>query len=76
MGANAWRFGFVMSYPRGAIAETCYEYEPWHYRYVGRWTAARIHDAEVTLRSWLWSRLQNRHRPLPAIAQRESLGYG
>jgi D-alanyl-D-alanine carboxypeptidase len=76
MQANAWRFGFVMSYPRGAIAETCYEYEPWHYRYVGRWAASRIHDAEVTLRSWLWSRLQNRHRPLPSIAQRESLGYG
>jgi zinc D-Ala-D-Ala carboxypeptidase len=34
--ANAWRFGFVMSYPRGSEAVTCYGYEPWHYRWVGR----------------------------------------
>lgn len=54
--ANAWRFGWVMSYPRGTSAVSCYSYEPWHYRYVGRATAAAVHDAGVTLREWLWSR--------------------
>jgi D-alanyl-D-alanine carboxypeptidase len=53
MKANAWAFGFVMSYPHGAFAETCYAYEPWHYRYVGRGVAERIHDAAVTPRRWL-----------------------
>ena len=32
---NAWRYGFVMSYPKGKTSVTCYAYEPWHYRYVG-----------------------------------------
>ena len=34
--ANAWKYGFVMSYPKGKTSVTCYAYEPWHFRYVGR----------------------------------------
>ena len=34
--SNAWKYGFVMSYPKGKTTLTCYAYEPWHYRYVGR----------------------------------------
>lgn len=56
LAANGWRFGWVMSYPRGASAVSCYRYEPWHYRYVGRETAAAVHAAGVTLREWLWDR--------------------
>ena len=55
LAANAWKFGWVMSYPKGSSAVSCYSYEPWHYRYVGRTTAASIHDAGVTPREWLWS---------------------
>lgn len=32
---NAWKFGFVMSYPPGSTEVTGYIYEPWHFRYVG-----------------------------------------
>lgn len=32
---NAWRYGFVLSYPENAEAVTGYIFEPWHYRYVG-----------------------------------------
>ncbi|MEX0626901.1 MAG: D-alanyl-D-alanine carboxypeptidase family protein [Chloroflexota bacterium] len=53
--ANAWKFGWVMSYLPGTSAVSCYSYEPWHYRYVGLATAAAVHDAGVTLREWLWS---------------------
>lgn len=53
--ANAWQFGFVLSYPRGGFDRTCYVYEPWHYRYVGRSVAASIHSAGVTPREWLWN---------------------
>jgi zinc D-Ala-D-Ala carboxypeptidase len=56
LAANAWRFGWVMSYPRGAIGVSCYRYEPWHYRYVGRDAAAAIHADGVTLREWLWDK--------------------
>lgn len=52
--ANAWRFGFVMSYPRAARDVTCYAYEPWHYRWVGREAARRIHESGLPLRAWLW----------------------
>jgi D-alanyl-D-alanine carboxypeptidase len=54
MAANAWRYGFVMSYPRGSFAQTCYDYEPWHYRYVGRQLAAQIHASGLAPRLVLW----------------------
>jgi D-alanyl-D-alanine carboxypeptidase len=55
MAANAWRYGFVMSYPRGSYAQTCYDYEPWHYRYVGRELAAQIRASGLTPRQVLWT---------------------
>jgi len=54
MAANAWRYGFVQSYPRGAFAQTCYDYEPWHFRYVGRDLAARMHADGRAPRHVLW----------------------
>jgi D-alanyl-D-alanine carboxypeptidase len=52
---NAWRYGFVMSYPYGpSPSVTCYAYEPWHYRYFGRALAAAIHDSAQTSREYLW----------------------
>ena len=54
LAANAWRYGWVMSYPRGARAKSCYGYEPWHYRYVGRALAGEIHASGLTPRVYLW----------------------
>jgi D-alanyl-D-alanine carboxypeptidase len=54
LAANAWKYGFVMSYPRGKTRVTCYSYEPWHYRYFGRPRAKLIHDSRLTSREWLW----------------------
>ncbi len=36
MAANAWRYGFSLSYPAGLEAVTGYVWESWHYRYTGR----------------------------------------
>jgi hypothetical protein len=33
--ANAHRFGIVLSYPQGQESSTAYDWEPWHYRYIG-----------------------------------------
>jgi D-alanyl-D-alanine carboxypeptidase len=55
MKAHAWEYGFVMSYPKDSIALTCYDYEPWHFRYVGRDLAAHIHASGVTQREYLWA---------------------
>ena len=54
MAANAWRYGFVMSYPRGGYDAICYDYEPWHYRYVGRDLAAQIAASGRVPRLVLW----------------------
>ena len=54
MADNAWRYGFVMSYPAGSFHLTCYDYEPWHYRYVGRDLAAAIAGSGRTPRQVLW----------------------
>lgn len=40
--ANASRFGWSLSYPRGYEAVTGYRWESWHYRYVGEAAAAFI----------------------------------
>ena len=62
LAANAWRFGWLMSYPTGAQAETCYSSEPWHYRYVGRAIAAQVHASGLSLRAWLWGSRSRPHR--------------
>ncbi len=51
---NAWRYGFVLSYSKDKEDITCYIYEPWHYRYMGRDLAKDIHESGLTLREWLW----------------------
>ena len=56
LAENAWHYGFVMSYPKGKEALTCYSYEPWHYRYMGRDLARAIKESGLTLREWLWAR--------------------
>jgi D-alanyl-D-alanine carboxypeptidase len=35
LAANAYKYGFVLRYPDGYTDITGYEFEPWHYRYVG-----------------------------------------
>lgn len=54
VAANAWRYGFVMSYPRGKQHLSCYAYEPWHYRYFGRELAAAMRSSGRTAREVLW----------------------
>lgn len=57
---HAWRFGFVLSYPKGMTDRTCYAYEPWHYRYVGRQLAQAIQESGLTPREYLWATFQGR----------------
>jgi LAS superfamily LD-carboxypeptidase LdcB len=38
---NAWKYGFILSYPKG---NTYYRYESWHWRFVGRALAERLHE--------------------------------
>lgn len=57
MAAHGWEYGFVMTYPRsGSPAASCYAYEPWHWRWVGRDAAREIREAGVVPRVWFWRR--------------------
>ena len=42
LGANAYKFGFVLSYPKN---NSYYQSEPWHWRFVGVALATRLHGA-------------------------------
>ncbi|OHD72938.1 MAG: hypothetical protein A2177_14510 [Spirochaetes bacterium RBG_13_68_11] len=44
MAANAWRFGWSLSYPQGRESETGYRWESWHYRWIGRPAAELVHS--------------------------------
>jgi LAS superfamily LD-carboxypeptidase LdcB len=61
MAENAWKYGWLMSYPKGdggALFSdaTCFHYEPWHYRYLGREIARKVHRSGLTIREYLWKR--------------------
>lgn len=46
--ANAHEFGFILRYPEGKEYLTGYEYESWHYRFVGREVATEIKNLGIT----------------------------
>lgn len=41
---NAYKYGFILRYPRGKTGETGYKYESWHYRYVGVDLATKLYN--------------------------------
>jgi D-alanyl-D-alanine carboxypeptidase len=45
---NAHRFGFILRYPADKQAVTGYQFEPWHFRYVGVDLAAEMRETGVT----------------------------
>jgi zinc D-Ala-D-Ala carboxypeptidase len=53
MAEHAWEFGFVMSYPPGGDGTSCFGYEPWHYRWIGRDAAAAHRASGEPLRLFL-----------------------
>lgn len=54
LASESWRFGFVLRYPDGETATTGYEYEPWHYRYIGVDAATRYHDSGARTLEGFW----------------------
>ena len=50
---NAHRFGFILRYPQNKEHVTGYPYEPWHYRYVGKFAAKEIYEKKITLEEYL-----------------------
>lgn len=53
LSKNAYKYGFILRYPSGKEAITGIEYEPWHYRYVGKEAAKEIYNKQITLEEYL-----------------------
>jgi LAS superfamily LD-carboxypeptidase LdcB len=45
---NSYKYGFILRYPEDKVSITGYNYEPWHYRYVGKDVALKIQSAAIT----------------------------
>lgn len=54
LARNGWKYGFIMSYPKGKKYGSCYGYEPWHWRYFGRDLARKIHESGQVPRRYLY----------------------
>jgi zinc D-Ala-D-Ala carboxypeptidase len=50
---HAWEYGFVLAYPKGKEEQTGYQWEPWHYRYVGVDDAKRLEVKNLSLQVFL-----------------------
>ena len=50
---NAWKFGFILRFPADKVDITGYDYEPWHYRFVGRYDAYVIHTEDLCLEEYV-----------------------
>ena len=50
---NSWKYGFVLRYPTNKNSITGVGYEPWHYRYVGKEHAKKIHELGVCLEEYV-----------------------
>ena len=49
LAANAWQYGFILRYPKGRTATTGYQFEPWHYRFVGVELSTQMHLTGVAV---------------------------
>ncbi|MCX8529234.1 MAG: M15 family metallopeptidase [Rhodoluna sp.] len=54
LAANAWQYGFILRYPDGQTATTGYQFEPWHFRYVGVELATEMKSQNVTVLEKFW----------------------
>ncbi|WP_079529514.1 VanY-A/VanY-F/VanY-M family D-Ala-D-Ala carboxypeptidase [Halobacillus hunanensis] len=50
---NAWKYGFILRYPKGKADVTGIEYEPWHIRYVGLPHSAIMQEKNFVLEEYL-----------------------
>lgn len=50
---NCCKFGFILRYPEDKVDVTDISYEPWHYRYVGRYHATRMYEEGLCLEEYV-----------------------
>ena len=59
MQENAYKYGFILRFPKDKVNITGYQYESWHYRYIGEEVAEYIHKNNLTLEEYYVKELEN-----------------
>lgn len=60
MQENAHKYGFILRYPKEKENITGYQYEPWHYRYVGINEATYIYNNKITFEEYYAKFIENK----------------
>lgn len=53
LAANAYKYGFILRYPKNKEAITKIKFEPWHFRFVGVEAATEIYNRGICLEEYL-----------------------
>lgn len=53
LAAHGYEYGFILRYPKDKEYITGIEFEPWHFRYVGKEAAALIQEQGLTLEEFI-----------------------
>ena len=53
LSTHAHQYGFILRYPADKTEITGYDFEPWHYRYVGRYHATQMYEQDLCLEEYL-----------------------
>ncbi|MEN9969864.1 MAG: hypothetical protein RLZZ229_72 [Actinomycetota bacterium] len=54
LAANSWQYGFVLRYPDRQTKITGYQFEPWHFRYVGVQLATEMKSQNIATLEKFW----------------------
>lgn len=54
LAANSWQYGFILRYPDGQTKVTGYQFEPWHFRYVGVQLATEMKSQNIATLEKFW----------------------
>lgn len=60
MQENAYKYGFILRFPKDKTNETGYKFESWHYRYVGVNAAKYIHDNNISFEEYYVRFVENK----------------
>ena len=60
MQNNAYKYGFILRFPKDKVNETGYTYEAWHYRYVGKKIAEYIQKHQISFEEYYVKFIENK----------------
>ena len=55
LAEHCWEYGFILRYPEDKTEKTGFNYEPWHFRYLGKPLAKAVHESGLTLEEYFAS---------------------